>query len=122
MKNINFKALILAIIVVFMFCLVGVAIYYINFLLLSLFFISVYVLFSLSIHLLYKFSANSFIFHCRICHYGVWSDNEKQTNYLTDSYLKDMIYIISFFVGPELSSDLIILGESLDDKVIQSLF
>src|SRR5699024_11440112 len=81
-----------------------------------------YVLFSRRSHLLYKLSANGFIFHCRVSHYGVWSDNEKQTNYLTDSYLKDMTYVISFFVGPELSSDLIILVESLDDKVIQRLF
>ncbi|HLR53466.1 MAG TPA: DUF5325 family protein [Pseudogracilibacillus sp.] len=40
MKNINFKALLLAILVVFMFCLVGVAIYYTNFLLMALFFIA----------------------------------------------------------------------------------
>lgn len=40
MKNINFKALLLAILVVFMFCLVGVAIYYSNFLLMALLFIA----------------------------------------------------------------------------------
>jgi len=39
LTKINYPALLLAVLVVFMFCLVGVAIYYTNFLLMVLFFL-----------------------------------------------------------------------------------